>query len=104
MGLDAFGSILRVDEIPRHPEVNQENQTALEPNNQILAAPANGGHALAREFRSHLRRFSRARQPRVENLDILEPAADELGLETCPYGLDFGQLGHRVSSLAPGIE
>ena len=88
------GPILRVSQSPSHPEVNQENQAALKPNNQILTAPANCGHALTREFRSHLCGIDRARQPGIENLDILEPAADQLGLEARPHRLDFGQLGH----------
>jgi len=52
-----------VQEVSRHPEVNQENQTAFEPNNQILAAPVDRGHAFAFEFCSHLCRIDRAGQP-----------------------------------------
>jgi hypothetical protein len=84
--------------------VNQENQTALEPHNQILATAANCGHALAREFRSHLCGIERTRQPRIEDLDMLEPTPDELGLEACPHRLYLGQLGHGSGSLAPGVE
>jgi len=87
-----------------HSEVNQENQTTLEPNNQILAAPVYRRDALAREFRSHLCGIDGARQPRVEDLDIFERTADQPGLEARPHRLDFGQLGHRVGSVAPDIE
>ena len=47
----------RVQKRPRHPEVNQENTTALEPNNQILAAPLQGCDALAGELGRHLGRI-----------------------------------------------
>src|SRR6266550_3581484 len=90
--------ISRVRKRSSHPEVNQENQTALEPNNQILAAPVD------RQLRSHLCGIDGARQPGVEDLDIVEPATDQPRFEAGPYRLDFGQLGHRVGSVAPDIE
>ena len=39
-----------VPQAPRHPEVNQQNPTALEPDNQILAAPLDGGDTLTLEL------------------------------------------------------
>jgi hypothetical protein len=82
--------------------VNQENQTAFEPNNQILAAAANSGNTLARQFCGHLCRIDRTREPGVEDLDLLEAPTDKLRLETGPHRLDFGQLGHsRQRSAAP---
>ena len=39
---------------PRHPEVNQESTTRLEPNNQILAATLHRSDALADELRRNL--------------------------------------------------
>ena len=71
------GPISRVRKSSSHPEVNQENQTALEPNNQILTAPINGRDALARELRSHLCGIDGTRQPGIEDLDIIEPATDQ---------------------------
>ena len=96
--------ISRVRKRSSHPEVNQENQTVLEPNNQILAAPVDRRDALARELRSHLCGIDGARQPGIEDLDIVEPATDQPRFEARPYRLDFGQLGHRVGSVAPDIE
>src|SRR5438046_9429286 len=96
--------ISRVRKRSSHPEVNQENQTALKPNNQILAAPVNRRDSLARQLRSHLCGIDGARKPGVEDLDIVEPATDQPRFEARPYRLDFGQLGHRVSSVAPAIE
>ena len=97
------GPVSRVSKRSSHPEVNQENKTALEPNNQILATPANLAYALAGELRSHLCGIDWTRQPGIEDVDTLEPATDQPGLKTRPDRLDFGQLGHRVSSLAPSI-
>src|SRR5215212_326468 len=94
------GPVSRVDKASSHPEVNQENQTALEPNNQILAAPANRCDDLPDELCSHLCRIDGSCQPGVEDLDRLESAADQLRLEARPHGLDFGQLGHGFRSLA----
>jgi hypothetical protein len=70
--------------------VNQENQTAFEPDNQILPAPIYRRHAFAHELRSHLCRIEWTSQPGVEDLDSVEPATDQLGLEARPHGLDLG--------------
>ena len=58
MGL-VRGPASRVRKCPRHTEVNQKNQTAFEPDNQILPAPVYRRHALAHEFRSHHCRIDR---------------------------------------------
>src|SRR3954452_15357772 len=102
MGIGLPGSVPRVDQAPCHPEVNQENQTALEPNNQILATARNSGHALPLELGSHLCGLERSRQAGIGDLDRVESAADKLRFERRPDGLDLGQLGHR-SSLATGL-
>jgi hypothetical protein len=77
--------------------VNQENPTALEPNNQILAATVQRSDALAGELGRHLGRILGARQAWVGDVDVLEAAPDEHRLETAPDRLDLGQLGHRPS-------
>ena|SRR5438445_12487700 len=86
-----------VPQAPRHPEVNQENATTLEPNNQILAASLNGGDALALQLGRDLERLERPHQPRVEDLDALESPPHERGLELASDRLDLGQLGHGSS-------
>jgi hypothetical protein len=85
-----------MSEAPRHPEVNQENTTTFEPNNQILAAPIDRDDALPLELRRHRLRLERAHEPRIEDLDTFEPAADERRLESCPDRLDLRQLGHGL--------
>src|SRR3954469_17355175 len=87
----------RVQKVPRHPEVDQENASALEPNNQILAAPLDCLDALAGELGRDLGRFLGSRQPRIFDLDVLEAASDEHGLEPAANRLDLGQLVHRPS-------
>src|SRR3954469_8895543 len=87
----------RVQEVPRHAEVDQENAPALESNNQILAAPLERFDALADELRRDRGRVLRPRQPRVFDLDVLEAASDEHRLEPAANRLDLGQLGHRPS-------
>src|SRR4051794_17579013 len=102
MGIGPAVPVSRVNKAPRHPEVNQQNQTAFEPNNQVLATACHSGHAFAAELGSHLCRIDRTRQPRVEDLDIVEAAAHELRLERRADSLDLRQLGHR-SSVAPAF-
>jgi hypothetical protein len=78
-----------VQKCPRHPEVNQENTTALEPNNQILAASLERRDTLAGELGRHLGRIFGSRQARVFDVDVLEPAADEHRLEAAADRLDL---------------
>jgi len=75
---------------PRHPEVNQESPTRLEPNNQILAAPVDGDDALALEVSSDLNGIERSCQAAVGDLDPLEAPAFEERSETPADGLDLG--------------
>src|SRR5919204_838391 len=103
MGLGVWRPIPRVNEVARHPEVDQESKTAFKSNNQILAATIQCGHAFTRQLGSHLCRLHRASQARVENLDRLESAAEQPWLEGRTNGLDFGQFGHGRLSLAPVV-
>src|SRR5205807_7800528 len=91
----------RVTKASRHPEVNQENATALEPKNQILAATLDGDDLLAFELGCDLARLERADEPRVVDLDADESVADECRLELSADGLDLGQLRHRASVAMP---
>src|SRR5262249_38453297 len=83
--------------VPRHTEVDQENPTALESNDQILAATLDRLDALAGQLGRHLGRIERTRQARIVDLDVLESAPDEHGLEPAPNRLDLGQLRHTAS-------
>jgi hypothetical protein len=83
-------SVPRVPEAPRHAEVDQENATALEPDNQILAAAIDGDDSLALELGGDLTRVERPNETRVVDHDALEHAADEHGLQARPDGLDLG--------------
>jgi hypothetical protein len=79
-----------VQQLSSHPEVNQENTTAFEPNNQILAAAIKRHDALSLELGGHSGGVVRPGETRVEDLDLLETAADEPRLEPCADGLDLG--------------
>jgi hypothetical protein len=83
-------SVPPVPEAPRHPEVNQENPPALEPKNQILAAPVHLGDALALQLGRHRDRLEGPHESRVVDLHVVEPPADQYRLELSSYGLDFG--------------
>ena len=87
----------RVSEAPRHPEVNQETATALEPKNQVLAATIERLDPLADELRLDEPRVLGPGEPRVGDLHRLESPPDDSRLEPEANRLDLGQLGHASS-------
>ena len=90
-------SVPFVSHRPRHPEVDQEHATSLEPDNQILAPPIDGCDALALQLGGDLERLDRPRDPRIADLDPVEAPADEHRLELSPNRLDLGELRHARS-------
>src|SRR5688572_18311359 len=97
MRVAAVRSIGCVQDIPGHPEVDQENATALEPKNQILAATLDALDPLARELRRHLGGIERPGHAWVRDLDAVEHTPDQIRLEASADGLDLWKLGHRPS-------
>jgi hypothetical protein len=74
--------------------VNQENETTLKPDDQILATPLHGADSPAFEETDDVLDIHRTRQPLVEDRDRSKyPAAQDRG-ELGPDGLDLGELGH----------
>lgn len=94
MGILRKVSVACDQEAPRHPEVNQENETALETDNQILATPLNGGNSVTLEPADDLLESHRTREPLVEDLDRPHHTAAQDRGELGPDGLDLGELGH----------
>ena len=84
-----------VAEASGHPQMDQENAVGLEPEDQILAAPLDGRHALALQLRGDRVGVIRPHEPRIGDLDAVEPTSGENGLQAAANGLDLGQLGHR---------
>jgi len=91
-----------VSEAPRHPEVNQETATALEPKNQILAATIELGDPLADQLGLDEPRVVRSRQPWVGDLHRLESPSRDDRLEPATNRLDLGQLGHPARVAVAG--
>jgi len=85
-----------VPNVPRHPEVDQESPTSLETHNQVLAAAIDRRDALALQLGRYLNPVEWARQPRIEDLDAFEGAAQEHRLDPATDGLDFWKLRHRT--------
>jgi hypothetical protein len=83
--------------------VDQENATALEPNNQILAASIDGCDALAVELGRHLGRLEWTHEPGVRDLHVVEAPSDKRGFELAADALDFWQLGHGTSVDRPCV-
>src|SRR5262249_40522600 len=90
-----------VPQAASHAEVDQERAAGLEPDYQVLAATVDRLDALAGQLGGDLERVERAGQARVEDLDPVESAADERGLEPAADGLDLGQLGHGARVVRP---
>jgi hypothetical protein len=89
MGIVLQRSLRRVEQRPRHPEVDNQSATRLEPNNQILATAIDLRHALAFELARDLDRVVRAGQPCIADLDLIEGPALERGRDPPADGLDL---------------
>jgi hypothetical protein len=83
-----------VAQTPRHPEVNQQSATRLEPNNQILPAALERDDALPLELCGDGVGLERADEPWIADLHLIQAPADEVRLERESNRLDFGQFGH----------
>jgi hypothetical protein len=70
--------------------MDEEVPPALEFDNQILAATAEGADALALQLGRDDRGRLGSREPGVGYLDVLEPTAHEGRLETAADRFDFG--------------
>jgi hypothetical protein len=66
-----------VQQVSRHPEVNQENATRLEPNNQILATAIDGDDSLALQLGGDSGGIERAREAGIVDLDAVQASADK---------------------------
>lgn len=78
-----------VQQASRHSEVNQQSASRIEPNNYILATTIDGDDSFSLEFGGDFEGVDGARQPRVEDLDAFEAAADEHGLQPAPDRFDL---------------
>ena len=83
-----------VQQASRHAEVNQESAAGFESDNYIFPATVDGLDPLADQLRGDFDRVLGTRQAWVEDLDSVEAATDEHGLEPTADGLDLWQLGH----------
>ena len=90
-----------VPEAAGHPQVDEQHTIGLEPDDQILAAPLDRRDALSLELGCDSVGLVGPHEPRVGDLDAVEPPAREDGLQPAANGLDLGQLGH-ASSLDSG--
>jgi hypothetical protein len=70
--------------------VDQEHATALEPNNQILAAALHRSDALTDELGGDDLGIEGPHEPGIGDRRYIDPASFEDGRETTPHGLDLG--------------
>ena len=90
-------TVSAVEQIPRHPEVDQENPTALEPNDEILAAPLDGCDSFSFELGRHFGRVVGTYEPRIVDGNAIEAPPEQCGLELRADAFDLRQLRHAVS-------
>ena len=83
-----------------HAQVDQQRAAGLEARDQVFAATVESRHPLALELDRDRKRILGPRQPRIGDLDALEPASLEVRRELAPNRLDLGQLGHGVTLAA----
>jgi hypothetical protein len=86
----------RDQKAPRHPEVNQENETGSEPNNHILATSFDRDDSLVLELSLDNPRIEGARQAFVEDANGSERPAGEDRRQLAPDRLDLGKLRHAT--------
>src|SRR5437899_6916832 len=87
----------RMAQASRHPEVNQESPTRLEPNNQILAAALERRDTLAFELAGDGTRLEWPDDPWIRDADPVEATAENVRREPETDRLDLRQLGHSPS-------
>jgi len=80
----------RMPKASRHPQVNQQSASGLEPNDQILAATLERSHLLAFELGGDSDGLERTHEARIVDLDAVEPPPDEVRLELSSSRLDLG--------------
>jgi hypothetical protein len=83
-------------EAPRHPEVNQKNATALEPDNQILAATLDRRDQLPFQLGRHLGGLVWADEARIVDAHPLEAPTYECRLQLKADRLDLRELRHTA--------
>ena len=77
--------------------MHEQDATAFEPYDDVLATALDARDTVARQHRGHDRRVVRPRQPWIIDLDAREPPAFQSRRETSALGLDLGQLEARQS-------
>jgi hypothetical protein len=80
----------RVLDVAGHAEMDEEVPATLELDDQILAAPAQAADSFALELACHEVGGLGPGEPRVGDLDALEPATNEARLQASADRLDLG--------------
>src|SRR3954468_13391063 len=96
MRVGGEAALRRMLDVPRHPQVNKEVPPALEPENQILAPPRDGGDALALERGGDGIWWLGPGEPWVADLDTLERPPFQARREARPDRLDLGEFWHAL--------
>src|SRR5262245_2219237 len=84
--------------------MNEQDEIAVEPENQVLAATLHRGHVLTLELRNDGSRIERPRQAGVGNRDGLQRTPTQDGLELSSNRLHLGKLRHARRSPRARVE
>ena len=93
------GALVRGERLRKaagHAQVDDERESALEADDEVLAAPLDGRDTLSGQLRLHLGGIQRHRQPVVVDAHARDRAPEQARLEPSPVRLHLGQLRHRA--------
>ena len=88
----------REPEAPRHPQVYEEAEPALEPDEEVLPVALDRDDGVALELFGDLEEVVRSRESWIEDLHADERSALEAWRELRPDGLDLRQLRHYATT------
>ena len=81
-------------ETPGHAQVDEQRETALQAEHQVLPASLDGHDRIALELLGHLEEVDRPREARIEDLDAHERPPREPRRELRADRLDLRKLRH----------
>src|SRR5207342_3050542 len=82
----------------RHPQVDDERPARVEPEEQVLAAPAHAGERLAEKLGADDDRVLRRGEAAVHDVGLLDGPPAKQRVEAAPDGFDLRQLRHGPDS------
>lgn len=83
------------EQLAAHPEVYDERGSVVEPDEEVLSPPARDRDGSAGQRDDEVRDALTTDRPQAGHDHVVDPLADDEGLEAPPYGLDLRKLWHQ---------